>query len=156
MAPLFQGQSNSQRKQTGEINLGYRYIRQTILDQALIPPLFREEILDQTVIKDSLCDEGSVYSAYNPSFSACFFSGNSIFLSQQISQQCFSTGLSAQPNGAEVGSQMIRVRRTAELAGVTAELAGERNSRRKKTQNFILHAKYYTSILTAITTDQSF
>lgn len=104
MAPLFQGQSNSQRKQTGEINLGYRYIRQTILDQALIPPLFREEILDQNVIKDSLCDE--------------------------------------------VGSQMIRAR--------TAELAGESNSRRKKTQNFILHAKYYTSILTAITTDQSF
>jgi hypothetical protein len=40
-----------------------------------------------------------VYPAYNPSFSVCFFSRNSIFLSQQISQQCFSTGLSAQPNG---------------------------------------------------------
>jgi hypothetical protein len=38
--------------------------------------------------------------AYNPSFSACFFSRNSIFLSQQISQQCFSAGLSAQPNGS--------------------------------------------------------
>jgi hypothetical protein len=36
--------------------------------------------------------------AYNPSFSACFFSRNNIFLSQQISQQCFSAGLSAQPN----------------------------------------------------------
>jgi hypothetical protein len=43
---------------------------------------------------------GSVHPAYNPSFSACFFSRNSIFLSQQISQQCFSAGLSAQPNGA--------------------------------------------------------
>jgi hypothetical protein len=37
---------------------------------------------------------GSVHPAYNPAFSACFFSWNSIFLSQQISQQCFSAGLS--------------------------------------------------------------
>jgi hypothetical protein len=42
---------------------------------------------------------GFVHPAYNPSFSACFFSRNSIFLSQQISQQCFLAGLSAQPNG---------------------------------------------------------
>jgi hypothetical protein len=41
-----------------------------------------------------------VHPAYNPYFSACFFSRNSVFLSQQISQQCFSAGLSAQPNGA--------------------------------------------------------
>jgi hypothetical protein len=33
-------------------------------------------------------------------FQLIFFSWNSIFLSQQISQQCFSAGLSAQPNGA--------------------------------------------------------
>jgi hypothetical protein len=45
-------------------------------------------------------DIGPVYSAYNPSFSVCFFSRNNIFLSQQISQQCFSAGLSAQPNGS--------------------------------------------------------
>jgi hypothetical protein len=43
---------------------------------------------------------GPVHSAYNPSFSTCFFSRNNIFLSQQISQQCFSAGLSAQPNGS--------------------------------------------------------
>jgi hypothetical protein len=43
---------------------------------------------------------GPVHPAYNMFFSACFFSWNSIFLSQQISQQCFSAGLSAQPNGA--------------------------------------------------------
>jgi hypothetical protein len=42
----------------------------------------------------------SVHPAYNPSFLAYFFSRNSIFLSQQISQQCFSAGLSAEPNGA--------------------------------------------------------
>jgi hypothetical protein len=41
-----------------------------------------------------------VHPAYNPYFSACFFSRNSVFLSQQISHQCFSAGLSAQPNGA--------------------------------------------------------
>jgi hypothetical protein len=45
-------------------------------------------------------DIGPVYSAYNPSFSACFFSWNNIFLSQQISQQYFSADLSAQPNGS--------------------------------------------------------
>jgi hypothetical protein len=43
-----------------------------------------------------------VHPAYNPSFLACFFSQNSIFLSQQISQQCFLAGLSAQPNGAKL------------------------------------------------------
>jgi hypothetical protein len=36
---------------------------------------------------------GPVHLAYNPSYSACFFSQNSIFLSQKISQQCFSAGL---------------------------------------------------------------
>jgi hypothetical protein len=45
---------------------------------------------------------GRVHPAYNPSFSTCFFSRNNIFLSQQISRQCFSAGLSAQPNGAIV------------------------------------------------------
>jgi hypothetical protein len=45
-------------------------------------------------------DTGPVHPAYNPYFSACFFSWNSVFLSQQINQQCFSAGLSAQPNGA--------------------------------------------------------
>jgi hypothetical protein len=36
---------------------------------------------------------GPVHLAYNPSYSVCFFSWNSIFLSQKISQQCFSAGL---------------------------------------------------------------
>jgi hypothetical protein len=35
----------------------------------------------------------SVHLAYNPSYSACFFSQNSIFLLKKISQQCFSAGL---------------------------------------------------------------
>jgi hypothetical protein len=39
-----------------------------------------------------------VRPAYNLYFSACFFNRNSVFLSQQISQQYFSIGLSAQPN----------------------------------------------------------
>jgi hypothetical protein len=43
---------------------------------------------------------GPVHPAYNPSFSACFFNQNNVFLSQQINQQCFSAGLSAQPNEA--------------------------------------------------------
>jgi hypothetical protein len=50
----------------------------------------------------SITHKGPVHPAYNPSFSACFFSWNNIFLSQQISQQCFSAGLSTQPNGAKV------------------------------------------------------
>jgi hypothetical protein len=32
---------------------------------------------------------GPVHLAYNPSYSACFFSQNNIFLLQKISQQCF-------------------------------------------------------------------
>jgi hypothetical protein len=38
-------------------------------------------------------NKGPVHLAYNLSYSACFFSQNSIFLSQKISQQCFSAGL---------------------------------------------------------------
>jgi hypothetical protein len=38
-------------------------------------------------------DYGPVHLAHNPSYSACFFSQNSIFLSQKISQPCFSVGL---------------------------------------------------------------
>jgi hypothetical protein len=49
-----------------------------------------------------------VHPAYNPSFSVCFFSWNSIFLSQHISQQYFSAGLSAQPNGA-IGWQVFAI-----------------------------------------------
>jgi hypothetical protein len=36
---------------------------------------------------------GPVHLAYNPSYLVCFFSRNSIFLSQKFSQQCFSAGL---------------------------------------------------------------
>jgi hypothetical protein len=35
-------------------------------------------------------------------FSACFFNRNSVFPLQQISQRCFSAGLSAQPNRAYI------------------------------------------------------
>jgi hypothetical protein len=41
-----------------------------------------------------------VHPAYNPSFSACIF----------LSQQCFSTGLSAQPNGAGLSNLNSRGR----------------------------------------------
>jgi hypothetical protein len=41
----------------------------------------------------SFGNKGPVHLAYNPSYSACFFNRNSIFLSQKISQQCFSAGL---------------------------------------------------------------
>jgi hypothetical protein len=50
---------------------------------------------------------GACSPAYNPSFSTYFFSRNNIFLSHQISQQCFPAGLSAQPNGALVGSRSL-------------------------------------------------
>jgi hypothetical protein len=50
------------------------------------------------------CISGPIHPTYNPSFSAYFFSWNSVFLSQQISQQCFSAGLSEQPNGASIFS----------------------------------------------------
>jgi hypothetical protein len=79
----------------------------------MIPELGDEKIIitaDQGFMKKfckrkftyvAFSNKGPVHSAYNPSFSACFFSRNSIFLSQQISQQCFSAGLSAQPNGSK-------------------------------------------------------
>jgi hypothetical protein len=52
------------------------------------------------VVRTYIDANGSVHPAYNSSFSTCFFSRNNIFLSQQISQRCFSAGLSAEPNGA--------------------------------------------------------
>jgi hypothetical protein len=63
-----------------------------------------------------LANSGPVHSAYNPSFSACFFSRNSIFLSQQISQQCFSAGLSAQLNGSSVFQSAYNSSRTAQYS----------------------------------------
>jgi hypothetical protein len=68
----------------------------------LVPP--SHCILACLYVSRLLTHMGSVHPAYNPSFSACFFSRNSIFLSQQISQQCFPVGLSAQPNGAMIQS----------------------------------------------------
>jgi hypothetical protein len=50
---------------------------------------------------------GPVHPAYNQFFQLVFFSRNSIFLSQQISQQYFSVGLSAQPNGPYVVNFII-------------------------------------------------
>jgi hypothetical protein len=63
----------------------------------------------------------SVHPAYNPYFSACFFNQNSVFLSQQINQQCFSAGLSAQPNGAHIYASAGRppVAATATLLACT-------------------------------------
>jgi len=43
---------------------------------------------------------GPVRLSYNPSFSACFFSRNSIFLSQQISGNSVSTCFFSKANGA--------------------------------------------------------
>jgi hypothetical protein len=48
-------------------------------------------IFERIFRKNDLKNKGPL--AYNPSYSACFFSRNSIFLSQKISQQCFSAGL---------------------------------------------------------------
>jgi hypothetical protein len=62
----------------------------------------RTVINNQTIEELYLYLKGPVHSAYNPSFSACFFNRNNIFLSQQISQQYFLAGLSAQPNGKQV------------------------------------------------------
>jgi hypothetical protein len=61
--------------------------------------LFRDPVFT-LYTKESNEYIGLVHPDYNPYFSAGFFSRNSVFLSQQISQQCFPAGLSAQPNGA--------------------------------------------------------
>jgi hypothetical protein len=60
---------------------------------------FYSYVLIRSVLKYLNLDSQNVFSpvhpAYNPYFSSCFFSRNSVFLSRQISQQCFSAGLSA-------------------------------------------------------------
>jgi hypothetical protein len=63
---------------------------------------------------------GPVHPAYNPYFSAYFFSQNNIFLSQQISVS--SADLSTQPNGGlQMGrtpagpSSFVRVMATVQL-----------------------------------------
>jgi hypothetical protein len=50
---------------------------------------------------------GPVHPAYNPSFLAYFFSQNSIFLSQKISRNSISAGLSAQPNAPNSTSMLV-------------------------------------------------
>jgi hypothetical protein len=53
----------------------------------------REGRQGRTSDSETRTRRGPVHLAYNPSYLACFFSQNSIFLSQKISQQCFSAGL---------------------------------------------------------------
>jgi hypothetical protein len=45
---------------------------------------------------------GPVRLSYNPYFSACFFSWNNIFLSQQISEQYFQPWFFSEANGLSV------------------------------------------------------
>jgi hypothetical protein len=59
-----------------------------------------------------------IHSVYNSSFSACFFNRNNVFLSQQISQQYFSAGLSAQPNGPLLSYVRRPIRLTCHVAVV--------------------------------------
>jgi hypothetical protein len=47
---------------------------------------FFEEIKQLSTLTYAETHHGPVHLAYNPSYSACFFSRNSIFLSQKISQ----------------------------------------------------------------------
>jgi hypothetical protein len=64
----------------------------------MVSLLASPEYIGEEVVLGSWLGAGPVHPAYNPYFSACFFfSRNSIFLSQQISQQCFLASLSAQP-----------------------------------------------------------
>jgi hypothetical protein len=65
---------------------------------------------------------GPVHPAYNPYFSACFFIRNSVFLSQQISQQCFSAGLSAQPNKAIFSSIQLHPENCVHVRGAEKQL----------------------------------
>jgi hypothetical protein len=47
-------------------------------------------------------DHGPVRLSYNPYFLACFFSCNSVFLSQQINEQYFQPWFFSKANGAIV------------------------------------------------------
>jgi hypothetical protein len=46
-----------------------------------------------------ILNNGPIHLAYNPSYSACFFNQNSIFLSQKISQQCFQPAYNSSRTG---------------------------------------------------------
>jgi hypothetical protein len=70
------------------------------IEREIVQPISCHSTNQTHTVRHSL--QGPVYSAYNPSFAVCFFSRNSIFLSQQISHQSFSAGLSAQPNGSKI------------------------------------------------------
>jgi hypothetical protein len=65
----------------------YTNIYLQLTDQTLCYP---ERVLEDAIIKVEQSyvpvDFDPIHSAYNPSFSACFFSQNNIFLLQQISQ----------------------------------------------------------------------
>jgi hypothetical protein len=58
------------------------------------------QLQDGKVLLLKKIHNGPVHPAYNPYFSACFFSRNNIFLSQQISQQYFSYGTNVNQTGS--------------------------------------------------------
>jgi hypothetical protein len=66
--------------------------------------LYLVNINAETSIDNIKCP---VHPAYNPSFSACFFSQNNIFLSQQISQVFFSQLISTAKRGQRYGCRDI-------------------------------------------------
>jgi hypothetical protein len=53
-----------------------------------------------------------------------FFQPEQYFLSQQISQQCFSAGLSAQPNGSNVAAEAVTAQQGASrsIQGVSSDI----------------------------------
>jgi len=51
--------------------------------------------------------KGPVRWSYNPYFSACFFSRNSVFLSQQISRNSISTCFFSEANGANIANSLF-------------------------------------------------
>ena len=55
----------------------------------------------------SKCHYQTVRFSYNPSFSACFFSRNSVFLSQQISRNSVSICFFSEANGANYFDQKL-------------------------------------------------
>ena len=54
-----------------------------------------------TDVKMTFNPKGPICSSYNPSFSACFFSQNNIFLSQQISRNSVSACFFSEANEAK-------------------------------------------------------
>jgi hypothetical protein len=98
-APTRTPEPDADRSSTIQLALCTDCVCVRIIDSMSSGMLDRKEPAAQTGLSlvcaqsATVVHNGPVHLAYNSSYSACFFSRNSIFLSRKISQRYFSAGL---------------------------------------------------------------